>query len=93
MRPAICFGNVARSTTARKRRPDARATPCVLLVLDGVRYVQTYPPKAEGDAYPEAFLYEVHEDGKSKLALRGGSSGDFEMLGRIHRPSPPARNE
>lgn len=56
------------------------------LELDGVRYVQTYPPKAESDAYPEAFLYAVHEDGSSTLALRGGSSGDFEMLGRLHRP-------
>jgi hypothetical protein len=57
------------------------------LELDGVRYVQNYPPKSEDDAYPEAFLYEVREDGSSKLAMRGGSSGDFEMLGRIRRPN------
>jgi hypothetical protein len=56
------------------------------LELDGVRYVQNYPPKEADDAYPEAFLYEVHENGSSELVLRGGSSGDFEMLGRIHRP-------
>jgi hypothetical protein len=56
------------------------------LELDGVRYVQNYPPKSRGDAYAEAFLYEVREDGSSTQVMRGGSSGDFEMLGRIHRP-------
>jgi hypothetical protein len=56
------------------------------LELDGVRYVQSYPPKADGDAYPEAFLYAIDRDGGATQVLRAGASSDFEMLGRIHRP-------
>jgi hypothetical protein len=60
------------------------------LELDGVRYVQNYPPKDADDAYPEATLYAVQADGSATAVLRGGSSGDFEMLGRLQSvPRPP----
>jgi hypothetical protein len=55
------------------------------LELDGVRYVQNYPPKAADDTYPEATLYAVYEDGSAKAVLRAGASSDFEMIGRISR--------